>query len=89
MPRLKFIKWQYFTSEYPDWPSQLSRATGSPGQEQGLKRKKTIRQHWGMTPASSKAEAGLFFSSLLLYHFSLCKIIRSVLQGNKQNPLNS
>jgi hypothetical protein len=37
--------------------------------------KKTIRQHYDMTPDSAEAEAGLFFSSLLLYflHSSTCK----------------
>ena len=32
-----------------------------------------------MTPASAEAEAGLFFSSLLLDHFKYMPIIRSVL----------
>ena len=41
--------------------------------------KKTIRQHYDMTPDSAEAEAGLFFSSLLLYHFKYMPIIWSVL----------
>jgi hypothetical protein len=34
----------------------------------GIEKKKTIRQHCSMTPASAEAEVDLFFSSLLLYH---------------------
>jgi hypothetical protein len=32
-----------------------------------IEKKRTIR-HYNMTPASSEAEVGLFFYSLLLYH---------------------
>ena len=60
-------------------PSQRSQSTGSSGQERGLKRKKIIRQHCSMTPASSEAEVGLFFPNLLLYHFNYMQVIRSVL----------
>ena len=44
-----------------------------------------------MTPASAEAEAGLFFSSLLLYHFKYMQIIRSVLgeRTNKAININS
>ena len=44
----------------------VGRSTGSQGRARI--EKKTIRQHYNMTPASAEAEAGLFFSSLLLYH---------------------
>jgi hypothetical protein len=47
--------------------------------EGGRIEKKTIRQHYNMTPASAEAEVGLSFSSLLLYHFKYKPIIRSVL----------
>jgi hypothetical protein len=49
-----------------------------------------------MAPASSEAEAGLFFPNLLLYHFNYTQIIRpsstintnsqGTKQGNKQRP---
>jgi hypothetical protein len=33
-----------------------------------IENKKTIRQHYNMSPVSAEAEAGLFFSCPLLYH---------------------
>ena len=48
------------------WSSQLSQATGSRGEEGGVKKKKeTITQHCNITPARAEAEAGLIVSSLL------------------------
>jgi hypothetical protein len=38
-----------------------------------------IRQHYSMTPTSAKAKAGLFFSSLLLYHSKYMQRIRSAI----------
>jgi hypothetical protein len=55
-----------------------------------IKKKKMIRQHCSMTPASSEAEAGLFFfPSLLLYHYSkYMQRIRSVLGHGTNNAIN-
>jgi hypothetical protein len=65
------------------WPSQLSQSAGL--QEGGrTEKKKTIRQHYNMTPASSEAKAGSFFSSLLFYHSRYMQRIWSVLK-HKQN----
>lgn len=47
-----------------------------------IEKKKTIRQHYN-SPASAEAEAGLLFSSLLLYHLKDMQIM-SVL-GQKTN----
>ena len=39
------------------WPSQLSQSTGSRGREGGIERKKTIRQHYNMTPLGTTQTA--------------------------------
>ena len=58
-------------------------------QERGVKRKETIRQHCSLTPASSEAEAGLFFTNLLLYHFNYMQVIRSVLGWGTSKTINT
>ena len=45
-----------------------------------IEKKKTLKQHYNMAPASTGAKAGLFFSSLLLYHSRYMQIIWSVLR---------
>ena len=76
MPRLCFL------TSTSDQASSVS--------QQGLKggvrieKKKTIRQHYNMTPASAEAEAGLFFSSLLLHHSRYMQRIELVL-GQRQS----
>jgi hypothetical protein len=59
------------------WPSQLSQSTGSPGQLQGLRRKKKIRQQSSMSPATSEVKVGSFFPNLLLHYFNYIQEIRS------------
>ena len=51
-----------------------------------LNEKKTIRQHCSLAPASSEAEAGLFFPYLLLCHFNYMQVIRasSTIDTNSQ-----
>ena len=41
-----------------------------------------------MTPANAEAEAGLFFSSMLLYHFKYMQRIRSVLGQGTNKAIN-
>lgn len=43
---------------------------------------------FSMTPAYSEAEAGLFFPSLLLYHFNYMQVIRSVLSQGTSKTIN-
>ena len=54
---------------------------------QGLKRKKKIRQHCNMTPASS--ESGLFFHNLHLYQFNYMQVLRSVLGWGTSKTINT
>jgi hypothetical protein len=55
-----------YTHLYPDTRlSQLSQSIDPLEQEQQLQRKKTIRQHCSMAPASSEVEVDLFFPILL------------------------
>ena len=58
-----------------------------------IKKKKTIRQHCSMTPASSEAEAGLLFfqSAFIPFLYTQNNKISSrsrKKQGSKQNPVN-
>jgi hypothetical protein len=52
-------------------------------------KKKTIRQYYNMTSASAEAEAGLFFSSLLLYYLNYMQRIRSVLGQGTNKTINT
>jgi hypothetical protein len=54
---------------------QVSSVNGFSREGMRIRKKKTIRKHCSMTLASSKAEAGLFFPSLLLYHFNYMQIL--------------
>ena len=42
-----------------------------------------------MTPASPETEVGLFFPTLLLYHFNYMRIIRSVLDWGTSKTINT
>jgi hypothetical protein len=49
-------------------------------------KKKKDRQHCSVTPASSEAEAGLFFPNPLLYNFNYMQVLRvSSSMRNKQD----
>ena len=54
-----------------------------------IEKKRTIRQHCSMTPASVEAGAGLLFSSLLLYHSKYMQIIRSVIGPRTNKAINT
>jgi hypothetical protein len=64
------------------------RSAGSQGRTR-IEEKKTIRQHYNNTPASAEAEVGLFFISLLLYHFKSIPVIRSVLGQGTEKTVNN
>jgi hypothetical protein len=42
--------------------NRVSKAGRERGRQGGLKKEKTIRQHYSMTSATAEAEVGLFFS---------------------------
>jgi hypothetical protein len=44
-----------------EWPSQPSQSTGSPAQERGLKRKKTVRQNCSMAVVNFETEGRFIF----------------------------
>jgi hypothetical protein len=52
-----------------DMATKLARSVNWVSREGvGIEKTKAIRKHYNMTPASTEAEACLFFSSLLLYY---------------------
>ena len=53
-----------------------------------IEQKKKIRQCYNVTPATAETEAGLFFSSLLLYHSKYMQRIRSVLGQRTERVIN-
>lgn len=65
-----------------------AQSSGSPGQERGLKRKKTIRQDCSLTLASSETEAGLYFSVCFYTTLGTCQMIRSVLGQGPSKAIN-
>jgi hypothetical protein len=74
------------------WPRQLSQSTGSPGQEQGLKRKRELDNTvaWPQPVLRLKWVWVYLFPICFYTTLNTCKIIRSVLgQGNKQDPVDT
>jgi hypothetical protein len=70
--------------------TKAAQSTGSQGREGGgIEKKKAIRQHYNMIPASAESEEGLFFSSPLLYHSRYIQSIRSVLGQGTNKAIKS
>ena len=57
-------------------------------EEVRIENTKANRQNYNITPASAEAEAGVFFSSLILYYSKYLQIIRSVLGQGTNKAIN-
>jgi hypothetical protein len=66
--------------------SSVSQTVSREGRR--IEKKKTIRQHYNVTPASTEAETCLFFSSLLLYNSKYMQRIRSVHSQGTNKAIN-